>query len=156
PQSIEIVYDDALERRFCGSGLQSTHTTFEGDVDVAFTAAAPGAPPVTATLPKVIIDFRPPIRQARAEAEAAEGTRTPEFLGLHASEDAPPSGGILIASVDRARPAAEAGIIAGDLITSFEGVKVHSPTDMRVSGERATATIAVRRTGGSRDVLRTI
>src|SRR5262249_36125616 len=55
-QHIELVFTDALQAAFCGVGDRAAHTTFEGELEVAFAAAAPGAPPIAATLYKVVLD----------------------------------------------------------------------------------------------------
>src|SRR5438552_1814488 len=63
---IELDFTEGLKELFCGAADKSAHTTFEGDVEVAFAAAAPGAPPVAATVRAVTIDFRPPTARRAA------------------------------------------------------------------------------------------
>src|SRR5258707_68157 len=43
---VSVDFDDDLESRFCGVGKRAAHTTFSGEVEVAFSPALEGAPPV--------------------------------------------------------------------------------------------------------------
>src|SRR3954469_1945720 len=47
---IEVPFTEGLKELFCGAADKTAHTTFEGDIEVAFAAAAPGAPPISATV----------------------------------------------------------------------------------------------------------
>src|SRR5437763_5774976 len=44
---IEMMFTEGLQTSFCGSGDDAIHTTFRGDVIVAFAASTPGALPIT-------------------------------------------------------------------------------------------------------------
>ncbi len=83
---IELPFDATLQKLFAGAGDRVAHTTFSGDLTVAFAASKPAAPPVAGTLHDMWLDVRPPMpHRAVAEAETAEGERTLAFLGIKAS-----------------------------------------------------------------------
>ena len=69
-------------------------------------------------------------------------------------------GGVGIASVDRAGPAARAGLRPGDIVTAVNGEKVDTARDMirRVAGQSpgATVTLTLRRQGRAQDLPITI
>src|SRR5438105_15244775 len=46
PTEVTVAFDEDLESRFCGVGKRAAHTTFSGEVEVAFSPALEGAPPV--------------------------------------------------------------------------------------------------------------
>src|SRR5262249_44361532 len=69
-QQIELAFTESLESLFCGAGEEASHTTFEGEVEVAFTAAYAGAPPIAGTLRKVVSGFRPADQERRGRRGA--------------------------------------------------------------------------------------
>ncbi len=153
-QEIEVPFTEALQALFCGAGETKAHTTFEGEVEVAFEAAALGAPPVAGTLSKVLLDVRPPAaRRGVEDARSAEGDHLLRFLGVAIGESAPASGGLLVATVEPASRAEEAGLVAGDLIVSLDHVRVHGREDLLVAPSTATAEIGVRRDGNAREEI---
>ena len=149
-QSIELTYTEAMEALFCGSGDRASHTTFEGDVEVSFPALAHGAPPISSTLHRVSVDFRPPlVKSAALEARGKEGERALLFMGIHPAAQLPGSGGLLVESVDPRSPAAQAGILPSDVLSSFNGVRVSSPGDAVPPGHASVATLGIRRLGAA-------
>jgi NADH-quinone oxidoreductase subunit H len=147
---IEIDFTEGLEELFCGVGESSMHTTFTGDVEVAFPAASPGAPPVVATLHGATLDVRPPTpRRALLDARTKEGDNALAFLGIHPSKTVALSGGILIDAVEPASRADKGGLQAGDVMVSFEHVRISSPADVIPSGASGTAVVMVRRGAGA-------
>jgi NADH-quinone oxidoreductase subunit H len=145
-EQIEVLFTEGLEEKFCGTGEKSMHTTFTGDVEVAFPAVAPGAPPVVGTLHGVSIDFRPPTaRRAVLEARASEGERALAYLGIHTSSDSPVAGGLQIASVEPGSRADLARIQPGDVITKFDGVRVLSKGDCDPAEAEPFAYLGIRR-----------
>jgi len=152
PQTIELAYTDALQALFCGSGDRERHTAFDGQVTVAFTAVAPGAPPISATLRDVSLDLRPPAPRAEiAEARGHEGERALAYAGIHVDSRPLPAGGLVVASVDPGSRAERAGVLAADRITRFEGVRVASLADAVPSGARAAVTLGVSRGASARE-----
>jgi NADH-quinone oxidoreductase subunit H len=140
PNRVELTFDDATQALFCGAGDAAMHTTFEGNVEVAFAAAAPGAEPIAGGLEHVTIDVRP-IASASLRGRELEGERALAWLGVQAVEGV---SGLVVEAVQPGSRARSAGIAAGDVVTSFDGLRVVSPADMVPSpGERA-ATIGVR------------
>jgi NADH-quinone oxidoreductase subunit H len=143
---IEMIFTEALRAAFCGKSDQALHTTFAGDVVVSFPALSPGALPITGELKGISVDFRPPsARRAIVQAREDEGQRALDFMGLAVSGDAPPSGGLLVTAVRPSSGADLAGIVPGDVIASFDGVRVSSKSDVNPSGDSRSAVVAVRR-----------
>ncbi|MEO8876069.1 MAG: PDZ domain-containing protein [Polyangiaceae bacterium] len=143
---VEIPYTDDLEAQFCGAGSESIHTTFDGTIEVAFAATFVGAPPVAATLGHTSIDFRPPLR-ATSNA-AAEADRLFAFAGIHVDDSQTRASGVSIASVDPGSRAEAAGLLDGDEIVSFNGVRVLSVADVAAIEAAPVARVGVRRSGG--------
>ena len=149
-QSIELTYTEAMEALFCGSGDRASHTTFEGDVEVSFPALVHGAPPISSTLHRVSVDFRPPlVKSAAFEARRKEGERALLFMGIHPAVQLPGSGGLLVESVDPKSPAAQAGILPSDVLASFNSVRVSSPADAIPPGHASVVTLGIRRLGAA-------
>ncbi len=147
---IDFTFTEGLQTAFCGAGDAATHTTFQGDVIVSFPAPTPGALPVTGTVKNVTVDFRvPSARRAIVQAREAEGERTLAFLGLAIGDDSPNGGGLRVASVRAGSPGERAGLAAGDLLTSFEGVRIASHADIAPSAATRVARVGLVR-GGNR------
>jgi NADH-quinone oxidoreductase subunit H len=102
--------------------------------------------PVAGTVKSVVVDFLPPTpRRAVLEARQKDGVRTLEFLGITISPDSLPAGGLVVATVKPSSPADRAGILAGDTIVSFEGVRVKSAGDVVPSGSERLPGIGIKR-----------
>ncbi len=128
---VTMIFTEGLQTRFVGSGDDAIHTTFKGDVEVTVPSISPGSLPVSGTVKGITIDFRPPTpRRAVLDAREKEGQRVLAHLGLDVSVDSPSAGGLMISAIVASSPADRAGIIAGDLIRSFDGVKIMSVGDM--------------------------
>jgi NADH-quinone oxidoreductase subunit H len=142
---VTMIFTEGLQTSFCGRGDEAAHTTFHGDVAVTL-ASAHGGLPVKGTVKGITINFRSPTpRRAVLAARAKEGARALKFLGIGVSPDSPAAGGLLVSEITPASPANRAQILPGDLITSFEGVKVMSIGDMTPSGSERLLPIAVKR-----------
>jgi NADH-quinone oxidoreductase subunit H len=128
----------------------ATHTTFEGEVEVAFAAAAHGAPPVGGSLARVVFDVRPTLRASDA-ARDAEGARLIEWLGAHAAPapDTRVAAGVTLDAVTPGSRAEAAGLAAGDVVTRFDGVRVASVGDVLPAPGEREATAGVRRRGST-------
>jgi len=137
---------EALITRVCGQGDDASHTTFHGDVTVTLDTRVDGALPVAGSVKNITLDARPKApRRMVALGREADGKRTLEFLGLAVSEEASTTSGLVIAAVRPDSPAAHAKILAGDVITNFDGVTVSSISDMIPSGSEREPLLTVRR-----------
>ena len=156
-QQIELAFTEALEALFCGTTGRLTHTTFDGELEVAFSAASPGAPPIAATLYKVSLDVRPPPpRAAVALAQDVEGERALRFFGITVSLEAPATGGLAIDKVDPGSRADQAGVVAGDVLAKVDGVRVSSKADTVPTPGAHTVVLAVRRGGDPREQFKQV
>ncbi|WP_438016100.1 NADH-quinone oxidoreductase subunit NuoH [Sorangium sp. So ce315] len=143
---VSLVFSEGLQGRFAGRGDDAVHTTFHGDVVVEIPATTRGGLPVAGTVRGVTIDFIPPTpRRAVIEAREKEGARALAFLGVEVAAESPPSGGLVVTGVRDGSPAGRAQIAPGDVITSFEGVKVLSRGDVIPSGHERLSTVGIRR-----------
>jgi len=154
PEQIEVLLTEGLEALFCGAGDKATHTTFAGDVDVSFPAAVVGSPPVSGELHAITLDLRPPTaRRALVEARSEEGERLLAYVGITVSPASPASGGLLVGVVQPGSRADRARVLAGDLITTFDNVRVVSKADVAPSGESPFAYLGLRHANGSEETV---
>mgnify|MGYP001156658069 CR=1 FL=1 len=140
PGQVEVAFGEETQALFCGAGDRTVHTTFEGSLEVAFAAAAPGAPPVAGVLPQVTLDVRPSARASNAESER-EGARLLAWIGVRAR---PGPSGLLVQSVDAESRARAAGIEAGDVLATFDGVRVATAADVVPAPGEREAVAGVR------------
>jgi NADH-quinone oxidoreductase subunit H len=150
PEQVEVDFREAAQALFCGVGDRAAHTTFEGEVEVAFAAASPGAPPVAGVLRHAVLDVRPSA-SAVDRAHEADGERALQYMGLRVTPPARRGLGLAVDAVQPGSPADVAGVGAGDVITTFDGVRAAAVGDLvPVPGERE-ATLGVRSVGATTD-----
>jgi NADH-quinone oxidoreductase subunit H len=154
PDRVEVAFDDAAEALFCGVGERAIHTTFEGDLEVAFASALPGAPPIAGFLGGVTVDVRPGPTPGGVERDR-EADRLLAFLGLHLTAK-PRGGGLLVDAVEPDSRAQAAGIAAGDTLESFDGVRVRSPGDVMPAADEHDATVTLRRVSLADPLVRSV
>jgi NADH-quinone oxidoreductase subunit H len=152
PGQVQLVFGDATQALFCGAGDRATHTTFEGTVQVAFAAAMQGAPPVAGALAHVTFDVRPTER-ASDGARDREGTRLLGWIGVRATAGA---AGLVVEAVDPGSRAQAAGLVAGDVLASFDGVRVATAGDLVPAPGEREAAVGVRRGGAASETPRTV
>jgi NADH-quinone oxidoreductase subunit H len=142
---VTMVFTEGLQSAFCGRGDDAIHTTFVGNVTVTMPSAVADNT-VTGTVKGVTVDFRPPSpRRAVLEARNKEGLRALEHMGITTSADSPAAGGLIVEKVRPSSPASKRGVLAGDLITSFQGIKVLSVGDMAWAGHDEAPPLVVQR-----------
>lgn len=149
PSRIELPFSHELMGKFAEIGEDANHTTFIGEVDVAFASLAHGAPPLVATLKDVTLDVRPPENDEKAFAKHRdEGLDLLHFLGIELG-----SGegiGLVVENVSPGSRADLAGVRKGDAIVSFDHVRVAAPSDVR-AGSTREARIGVIHEGAGRE-----
>ncbi len=157
PERVVVSFGEAAEALFCGAGDLAVHTTFEGDVEVAFAAALRGAPPVGGTLPHVTFDVRPSMGSAEV-ARDADGARFLEWIGARAAvaPDTRAALGLTLEAVTPGSRADAAGLAAGDVLTAFDGVRVASAGDVLPAPGEREAAVSIRRPGTTDEALRTL
>ncbi|HXX67685.1 MAG TPA: PDZ domain-containing protein [Polyangiaceae bacterium] len=154
PQRVELRIDEAIQSRFCQQGERAVHTTFDGELEVAFAAATVGVAPVGGVLRGVALDFRPSARPFDVDREA-EGERFLGFVGIHAASGTRETG-VLVRDVAAGSAADNAGIAAGDVLVRFDGLRVQTVGDVLPAPGEDEAEIGIRRGGSSTETARTV
>ncbi len=141
---VALQLTDELQTAFCGRGDAADHTTFRGDISVAFAPKTSGTAPVAGTLHNAVLDVEGPTRSREVAAERqAEAERARTFLGLELASDA--SGELSVKSVVPKGRAERAGIEPGDVLIDLDGTSILAPTDLVPSGDQRFAEITLRR-----------
>ncbi|HEY8089063.1 MAG TPA: NADH-quinone oxidoreductase subunit H [Polyangiaceae bacterium] len=152
PGRVEVAFTEATQTLFSGAGDRAAHTTFEGSIEVAFAAAVPGTPPVAGEMRHVVLDVRPGATAADVERDH-EGQRVLSFLGLKASVAA---AGLTVEAVEPGSRAGAAGIAAGDVLSSVDGVRVATLGDVVPAPGLRDAQVGLRRGGSATEVVRSV
>ena len=154
---ISIDFTEGLQQLFCGVGEGAAHTTFDGELEVSFPAATAGAPAVSTTLHAATLDVRPPTpRRAVLDARRTEGERALAYMGIRPAKTSPPSGGIVVESVEPGSRADKAGIQANDLLTSLDKLRLTSLADAIPAGAQLLATFTLRRGTSPAEITREV
>ena len=149
---INFELSQGLHDRIAGVGPDAVHTTFRGKVIVAFPSSVPDASTtkVTGTVKDVALDVRAPtVRRSIVEARQRKGEEVLAALGIDI-DDSPVSGGLTIKSISEEPDhlaAKTAGLLAGDVIKSFDGINVGSKADVIPSGASRMASVGIERSG---------
>lgn len=152
PEQVEVPFSETTQAMFCRAGDRSAHTTFEGDLEVAFAAATAGAAPVAGVLRNITLDARPAAASSDVEQQR-EGARLLAWVGLQATAA---SAGLTVVSVEPGSRAEAAGISPGDTLVTFDGVRVATVGDVvPATGERE-ASVVLRRAEGAAESTRTL
>ena len=147
---ISFQFTQGLQDRFAGPGDDALHTTFRGNVMVAFSSTAGTNAEVTG-VKDVTLDVRPPtVRRAIMDAREKKGERALTFLGVTIDDISPTAGGLKIKEVNDG-VAKSAGIVPGDVLVSFDGVHVSSRADLIYAGASPYVELGIRR-GDNRQV----
>ncbi|HSQ67709.1 MAG TPA: hypothetical protein VLM85_31075 [Polyangiaceae bacterium] len=150
PDRIVVPVNEGLLASFCGAGSAASHTTFEGSVTVVFAAQTPGAPPVSGTLQRAVVDVLPSAAgQARYAADAEDGAKLLRVSGLHVEPR--PGGGLAVTAVDDGSRAMGAGLLPDDVIVAAGGVRTSGVADLAPDPESGTLALAVHRGGNTTD-----
>lgn len=140
--ALQITED--LQTAFCGRGATADHTTFRGDITVAFSPRTSGAAPVSGTLHNAVLDVDGPAPSREITQERdADAERAQQFMGIELSSDA--SGQLSVKSVVPAGRADRAGIVPGDVLVDLDGTSVLSARDLVPAGGLRFAELTVRR-----------
>ena len=155
PDEVDVEFGEATQALFCGAGDRAVHTTFTGEVEVAFAAAVPGAAPVAGTLQQAMLDVRPSA-SAADRAREGDGLRSLAFLGLRVTAPTRRGIGLTVESVQPRSPADAAGVGPGDAVTSFDGVRANAVGDLVPEPGERQATLGIRQAGATTETLRPI
>jgi len=147
PERIEVVVDEHFEALFCGNGADSDHTTFSGELEVAFAPRSPTAPPIGAVLYGVSLDMHPAVMdERRRSAEMESGKRTLAFLGIE--NVTATASGLVVKGVHEGSRADALGVSEGDVITSFGGLRVRDLRDLSASSVSPLLPMSFLRVSG--------
>lgn len=138
-ETVTIPFDEALESRFAGRGGALRHATFHGSVEVRF--AVPGGTPVHGAREDLELDVRPKIR---LEPDADErGRAALAKLGATTSEDDL----LVLGELAPGGVAEQHGLLPGDRIVEYAGVRVHGASDLSEQNVPRPLTLRYLREG---------
>lgn len=141
---VALQLTEDLQVAFCGRGDAADHTTFRGDISVAFSPKVSGTEPVAGTLHNAVLDVEgPAVPRDVAAARKAEAERAQTFLGLELASDA--SGELSVKGVAPKGRAERAGVQPGDVLIDLDGTSLLAPTDLVPSGDQRFAELTLRR-----------
>lgn len=145
-----LLLDDELYSEFAGRGAHAGHTTFQGRVVVSIAPRQRAAPPISGVLENVVLDFAAPPGSSPSSDELSRGVRLLEFAGLrlHGAY----TQRLVIESVAPGSRAEGAGLLPGDEIIEFEGVRTRSRADLYPSTRSRSARLAILRSGSDEAV----
>jgi hypothetical protein len=142
---VTVPMTQALHAELCGAGQDAAHTTFRGNIVVAFSPRDRGAAPVQGSLDNVVVDVSAPSfrgQDALRQAESAE--HMARSLGIELEPN--PAEGKLVLRRATGR-AAEAGLLPGDELLELDGLILRSPADLIPSTDGPFSQLLVRRPG---------
>jgi NADH-quinone oxidoreductase subunit H len=152
--TITLSVNDEIERAFCGAGDAAAHTTFRGNVGIAFAAPASGMAPVSGTLRDVDFEIEPKQKSYQVEQERQRvSNEALRFLGLSLTDNGQSDCCTLVEAQGRALLA---GLKPGDRLLDFDGVSVIHPSDLVPSGRNRTARLTVRHEGAKSPMVHSI
>ncbi len=134
-ETLAIAFDETLENRFAARGGELRHGTFHGTVEVRF--AVPGGAPVHGARDGIELDIRP---KAHLDEDADErGRQVLAKLGATTSDD---DDLLMIGELAPGGVAERHGLLPGDRIVEFAGVRVHGGAD--VSEDNVPRPLVIR------------
>ncbi len=140
---LRVPMPGSLQAAFCGEPGQASHATFRGDVEVSIAARAVGAPAVVGRLRGATVELYPARKSRQAEQRTAErAERAVSYLGLDLTE--PLEAGLLVVAVRPGKPAAKAGVRAGDRLIEAGGVTLLQASDLGSAPSRDLRLTVVR------------
>jgi hypothetical protein len=143
--TVELRVDEEVRAAFAG---RSTHCTFEGEVSVAFPGS--GLAPVYGVLPHATLDVRGLHHGLTAEARGdgdgdGHGKEVGvELLRRHGIEAELVGTQLLIAQVVDGSRGAQAGFVRGDVLVSWNGLRVTGFSDIDSETEAQTIPVVLR------------
>ncbi len=139
--AVAVPFDEALESRFAGRGGTLRHATFHGLVEVRF--AVPGGVPVHGARDDLELDVRPKLR---LDADGEErGRAVLAKLGVAPAEDDL----LVLGELVPGGVAEQHGLLSGDRIVAFAGVRVHGAGDLSDQNVPRPLTLRYLREGES-------
>lgn len=141
---VSVELDELLIERFCGRGEDAEHATFRGRVEVWVPGASQRMPVYGVIKGEIELDVLPRgADRSIDETRKREADEAQAFLGMVLEPE--PTGGARVAGLRPGSPADRAGLQAGDVLTSFEAVRVLETKDVLPSGYERRVTWSARR-----------
>ena len=150
---VSMVLDDAMSTQLCGTADDARHSTFRGNIRLAFAPKLRGAPPIVGTLRGVVLDFFPSGVTDSVRAQRRRlGIQGLEALGIGfgPAGNAGTSGERMVRPVVSVRAGSSAqrgGIIVGDRLTGFHGLNLYTLSDLSLPPGQDLLPIEVQRAG---------
>jgi hypothetical protein len=142
PHALDVVVDAQLVEALCGSG-PLRHTTFRGDVEVAFSPRTSQGSVVSGRLDGVVVDLTPDaVHPDALSALKKEGRRFAEFVGAELS---PTEDGLSVARLEPRSRAERAGVEVGDVILELDGMVLRGSVDFVPPPNAKLSSLLVRR-----------
>lgn len=152
PRSLSVTMTEALRSAFTGTGDSAKHTTFRGEIEVAFAPNRSGAAPITGTLSDVVLDVDAPLVSETLQRQRDdEATRALAFLGIQL-RGSDLGDCCVIGSVEGRAQAI--GLGTGDLLVDLDGVTIQKQFDLVPSGRSRVARVTFRRAGSGPFITR--
>lgn len=142
PHTLDVTLSPALVDEFCGDP-DARHTTFRGDVEVAFAPRTSTGTAVGGVVEGVVLDVTPEaVSPSALSALRGEGERFTRFLGAKVARS---EQGLTVASVELGGRASRGGLAAGDEISSLHDMVVRDLSDFVPPPNTRTAPVLVQR-----------
>lgn len=149
PHALEFAVTPELASKLCGE-VDARHTTFRGDVTVAFSPQRASGSTVTGRLSGVVVDVLPDSDGGQSLALNNDAQRFGRFLGMKIATG---DSGVTITEVEPKQRAARGGLTPGDIVVELDGVVVRALTDLIPPPNEKKSEFVVRR-GPDRLTLR--
>lgn len=142
PHTLDVAMTPELTRRLCGEP-DARHTTFRGDLEVAFAPRTSSGSAVGGVLEGVVLDISPDDPSPTALAALrGEGARFAAFVGASVSRT---EQGLVISKVEPQSRASRAGLLDGDVVTELSEVVVRDLSDLVPPPNQSSARVQVQR-----------
>lgn len=144
-ETVEVIVSQAMVSALGSSDDNfepPSHVTFQGEVEVGFAPRVAGAPPIVGRASEIVLDV---FRGLHDTAPTPTEHPALEWLGLEVRERG--ASGLEVVAVVPELPAAQAGILAGDVLRSWSKVRVHSRADIEPYPGQKLAEVTLQRKG---------
>lgn len=141
-RSLEWAVQSQITNRICGPLQHAIHTTFRGDIYIAFEPIDARTPALAGHLPSVIVDFCTHSSAHLTSSNAyKESLAAIQFLGIQLTYK---NNGVFVEKTEQRSVAERYGIKAGDELLELDGHRILSTVDLIPSAEHTSNLILKR------------